>query len=345
MVVTQAQIDWLLESDEPWTRLRTRVDLLGQGDDDPAVTAERRAMLADARVLDLIDSAAAWPGYALKRHNDAKHPLYAISTLADFGMDGSEPGISAVAAEILARQDDVGAFLTRLRLYRRFGGLDGEYESWMLCDWPTLLYALLAFGCGDDERVKASVQHLLSLCRQNGFPCAASPMLGSFKGPGRREDACPIANVYALKALSLVPEYRDCPQTRQGCETLLAHWADFAAARAAKGTEAAFKPRKLFLFGVGTDFRKLKYPFVWYDILHVADVLSRFPFVHDDARFLQMLQVITGQADEAGRFTATSMYRAWKGYSFADKKRPSPWLSFLVWRIGRRLHQAEQIRP
>ena len=78
---------------------------------------------------------------------------------------------------------------------------------------------------------------------------------------------------------------------------------------------------------------------------HVADVLSRFPFVHDDARFLQMLQVITGQADEAGRFTATSMYRAWKGYSFADKKRPSPWLSFLVWRIGCRLQQTEQIRP
>jgi hypothetical protein len=166
-------------------------------------------------------------------------------------------------------------------------------------------------------------------------------MLGNFKGPGKRGDPCPIANVYALKALSLVPEYLDSPTTRAGCETLLAHWADFARARAVAGTEMAFKPRKLYLFGVGTDFRKLKYPFVWYDILHVADVLSRFPVVHGDPHFLDMLGTISDQADEAdgGRFTATSMYRAWKGWSFADKKRPSPWLSFLVWRIQKRVGQ------
>ena len=27
------------------------------------------------------------------------------------------------------------------------------------------------------------------------------------------------------------------------------------------------------------------------------------------------------------------MYRAWKGWSFADKKHPSPWLTFLVLRV------------
>jgi hypothetical protein len=33
------------------------------------------------------------------------------------------------------------------------------------------------------------------------------------------------------------------------------------------------------------------------------------------------------------------MYRAWKGWSFADKKRPSPWLTFLVLRIQHRLEK------
>jgi hypothetical protein len=94
--------------------------------------------------------------------------------------------------------------------------------------------------------------------------------------------------------------------------------------------------RKLYLFGIGTDFRRLKYPFVWYDISHIVDVLSRFPLVHADPRFRAMLAAVTVQADETGRYTASSMYRAWQGWSFADKKRPSPWLTFLVWRILKR---------
>jgi hypothetical protein len=91
------------------------------------------------------------------------------------------------------------------------------------------------------------------------------------------------------------------------------------------------------MFGIGTDFRKLKYPFIWYDILHVVDVLGRFPFVHADSRFCEMVATITAQADEEGRYTASSVYRAWKGWSFADKKKPSPWLTFLVLRIQKRI--------
>jgi hypothetical protein len=95
--------------------------------------------------------------------------------------------------------------------------------------------------------------------------------------------------------------------------------------------------RKFYLFGIGTDFRKLKYPFVWYDILHVADVLSRFPFVGADPRFLEMVDTIYAQADGTGRYTAGSMYQSWKGWSFADKKAASPWLTLLVLRIAGRV--------
>jgi hypothetical protein len=33
------------------------------------------------------------------------------------------------------------------------------------------------------------------------------------------------------------------------------------------------------------------------------------------------------------------MYKPWKSWSFADKKNPSPWLTFLVLRIQKRLGQ------
>jgi hypothetical protein len=68
-------------------------------------------------------------------------------------------------------------------------------------------------------------------------------------------------------------------------------------------------------------------------------VLSHFPFVLSDRRFQQMVKTLTAQAGPQGRYTATSMYQAWKGWSFADKKNPSPWLTFLVLRILKRTNQ------
>jgi hypothetical protein len=318
---------WLLESGEPWTRYRTLVDLLNRPEDDPEVQTARAEMLAHPQVQALIAEAATWPSYALKRHNDAKYPLYKFSTLADFGVRANDPGMASGIEAVMAHQSPEGAFETQIRLYKRFSGIDGERWTWMACDAPTLLYALLAFGLEDDPRVKQAVNHLVGLVDENGWRCRAAPEFGGkFKGPGRKEDPCPIVNVYALKALAQVPELLDSPATRTGAEMLLGHWEH--------RTE-----RKIYLFGIGTDFRKLKYPFVWYDILHVVDVLSHFPFVHNDPRFREMVETITAQADENGRYTASSMYQAWKGWSFADKKNPSPWLTFLVLQVQKRIGQ------
>jgi hypothetical protein len=317
-------IQWLLKSDEPWTRYRTLVDLLDRPEDDAEVQAARAEMVSHSQVQALVEQAAAWPGYALKRHNDAKHPLYALSTLADFGVLAGDPGMEAAIKAVLAHQSEGGAFQTSINVPKAFGGTGEDMWTWVVCDTPTLLYALLTFGLGDDTRVQRAVDHLAGLADDNGWRCRAAPELGKFKGPGRREDPCPIANVYALKVLSLVPDLIDSPATRAGAEMLLWHW----------GPEC---DRKVFLFGVGHKFRWLKYPFVWYDILHVTDVLSRFPFVHQDTRFREMVDEITAQADGVGRYTAGSMYKAWQGWSFADKKNPSPWLTFLVLRLLKRV--------
>jgi hypothetical protein len=317
---------WLLESDELWTRYRTLVDLLDRSEDNPEVQAARAEMLAHPQVQALIAEAAAWPGYALQRHNDASHPLHKFSTLADFGVRHDDPGIAVGIEAVMAHQSPEGAFQSLVNIPKAFGGTGEDTWTWMLCDAPTLLYALLAMGLGDDPRVKLAVDHLVGLADENGWRCVAAPELGKFKGPGRKDDPCPIVNVFALKALAQAPELLDSPVTRTGAEMLLWHWEH--------QTE-----RKIYMFGIGTDFRKLKYPFVWYDILHAVDVLSRFPFVHTDPRFHEMVKVITAQADEQGRYIAGSMYRAWKGWPFADKKNPSPWLTFLVLGVQRRIGQ------
>jgi len=327
-------IQWLLEPDEPWTRYRTLVDLLDRPEDDPEVQAARAEMLAHPQVQSLIAEAATWPGYPLKRHNDAKHAIYKFSTLADFGVRADDPGMSVGIEAVMAHQSPEGAFQTVTLVPKAFGGTGEEMWTWMLCDAPTLLYALLAFGLRDDElhpepvegRVQRAVDHLVSLVDENGWRCIVAPELGKFRGPGRKADPCPIVNVYALKALAQVPELLDSPAARTGAEMLLWHWEHQGE-------------RKIYMFGIGTNFRKLKYPFVWYDILHVVDVLSRFPFIHTDPRFREMVETITAQADENDRYTATSMYRAWKGWAFADKKHPSPWLTFLVLQVQKRIGQ------
>jgi len=321
-------ITWLLTSGEPWTRYRTLVDLLNLPQEDREVKAARLAMLAHPQVQALIADTGAWPGYALRRHNDANHLIYKFSTLADFGLHSNDRGMASSIKTLMAHQSSEGAFQSMVNIPRAFGGTDEDMWTWILCDTPTLLYALLAMGFHQDNRVQKAVEHLESLVEDNGWRCVAAPELGKFKGPGRRTDPCPIANVYALKALSLASKHKDCPATRAGVEVLLSHWQH--------RTEY-----KLFLFGVGSDYHKLKYPFIWYDILHVTDVLSRFPFARTDSRFQEMLAAITEQANSEGLYTAGSMYQAWKGWSFADKKHPSPWLTFLVNRIIHRVNPLE----
>jgi hypothetical protein len=321
--MTTELIQWLLNSTEPWTRYRTLLDLLDCPSTDQEARAARAAMVAHPQVQSLLAEAGTWGERPITRHNDASHPLYKLSTLADFGLQARERGLAAVIKAVMSHQSPEGAFQSLANVPKAFGGTGQDAWSWMLCDAPTVLYVLLAMGRGQERRVQKAVQHLVNLVDDNGWHCITAPEL-KVRGPGRKADPCPIANVYALKAIAQIPELADSPAAHIGAEMLLQHWEQRAKV-------------KMYLFGMGTDFGKLKYPFVWYDILHVVDVLSRFFFVHSDARFQALVSAITRQADAQGRYTATSMYQAWKGWSFADKKNPSPWLTFLVLRILKRI--------
>jgi hypothetical protein len=324
---------WLLTSEEPWTRYRTLRDLLDRPEGDPDVRQARADMLAHAKVQQLARTTATWGERPLKNHGDASHPIYAFATLADFGirasdavaLEGLESGIQAV----LAHQSSEGAFQTVVLIPKRFGGSGEGAWTWVLCDAPTLLYALLSLGLESDIRVRRAADHLASMVTDNGWRCAAAPEMGKFRGPGRKDDPCPMANVYALKALAQAPESENGQAIEAGAEMLLWHWEIRAE-------------RKLYLFGIGTDYRKAKYPYVWYNLLHVLEVLSQCPHVQGDARFQQMLGELAAQSDADGRLTASSMYRAWKDWSFANKREPSPWLTFLCSRILKRVYGVDE---
>jgi hypothetical protein len=160
-----------------------------------------------------------------------------------------------------------------------------------------------------------------------GWPCAVSASLGNWRGPGKKDDPCPFANLTMLKMAAQHAEWRDAAETRAGVETLLSLWVDS-------------RTRHPYIFYMGDDFRKLKAPFIWYDLLHVLDVLTQFPWVKGDARLADMLAVLKDKADAAGRFTAEAAYQLWAGWEFGQKKTPSRWITLLAHRIlARAAHQ------
>ncbi len=318
-----APIAWLLEG-EPWIEYRARRDLLGQSESDSAVISARAAMLNNAAVRGLVAGLSEWPGNVIASHKSSGQPFHRLTFAADLGLNSSDPGMDAIIKSILEHQSPEGPFLLPMNIAAGYGGTGQEQWAWALCDAPLIVSALVKFGIGDEPAVKSAVAYLAGTVRDNGWPCTVSRELGSFRGPGRKEDPCPFATLAMLKLLSEIDDLRDSPACRAGAEALLSLWADSLT-------------RHPYMFYMGTDFRKLKVPFVWYDLLHVLDVLSRFPWLRGDPRFEDMLSVLKSKTDLEGRFTVESVWTAWKDWEFGQKKMPSRWLTLMAWRIITRI--------
>ena len=315
-------IEWLLQG-EPWIEYRTRLDLLGQTEKDPQVVTARKAMLADAKIQSLLTELTDWPGIVLNSHKSASQSFHKLAFIADLGLRVSDPPIKKIVNKVMERQSKQGPFQLTMNIPSHFGGSGKDEWAWALCDAPIVVSALIQMGLSDDKRVQTAVTYLDGLVRDNGWPCAVSPELGKFRGPGRKDDPCPFATLAMLKVMSRVPELQEGKSAKIGVETLLTLWDES-------------KERHPYMFFMGTDFRKLKAPMFWYDILHVLDILSQFGWARKDKRFKEMLSVVKAKADSEGRFVPESIWTVWKDWDFSQKKVPSRGLTFFVQRILKR---------
>jgi len=310
------RIRWLLEGD-PWVEYGTRISLLGQNLQDPEVVQARRRMLEHPFTQNLIAELQNWPGTVLNSHKSPSQSFHKLSFLAEIGLDQHDPGMQTIIQRIFEHQDPDGPFQLVSNIPVHFGGSGQDISAWALCDAPVTLYALVRFGLGNHSRVQKGIEYLTKLVRQNGWPCAVSKELGNFRGPGRKDDPCPYATLVMLKLLASLPDYRDSLPARQGAESLLNLWQ----------TRSGQHP---YLFYMGTDFCKLKYPLVWHDILHVTSALARFPWLKSDPRLEEMRGIIRAKADADGRYTPESVWMIWKEMEFGQKKTPSRALTLQV---------------
>jgi hypothetical protein len=317
-------IEWLLAA-EDWIAYRTHLDLLDRPEDDPQVRAARKSMLADPKIQALVDEMEKWPGTVLNSHKSASQPFHKLAFIADLGLNVDDPPVKQIVKRIMNHQSSEGPFQLPMNIAVQYGGSGKDGWAWALCDAPVIVYALIKMGLSDHPAVQKAVQYLDGLVRANGWPCVVSPELGKFRGPGRKDDLCPYATLVMLKVLSLVPELCQSQSAKIGVENLLALWDQS-------------KEKHPYMFFMGTDFRKLKAPMFWYDIVHVIEVLSQFKWTKSDKRFKQMLKTVKEKANRDGQYVPESIWTAWKDWDFGQKKNPSRGLTLYIERAMQRVN-------
>lgn len=312
----------LLDCSENWLKYAINHHLNSIHKDELDIL--RELALADERIQKYLYDVANFHGILVTNHKNPDLPIHKLLFLLDLGFDMEIPEIKAAIDEILRHRDENGIFQSLTNVPKHFGGSGMDVFSWCLCDAPLLMRALIMAGMDYNEYIKPGVDYLISLSRDNGFSCSVSPELGKFRGPGRKDDCCPYATLIMADLLSHIPEYRDSQTAVSSVKALLNLWDNSLE-------------QHPYMFYMGKDFRKLKAPSYWYDIISVVDVLSKYKFVHNDPRFNEMVSLIRDKQGEDGFFIPESVYQKLKDWDFGQKKVSSTYLTYLCLQIFERL--------
>jgi len=284
----------------------------------------RLQALSDSRIKAYLNDITDYHSCLVRNHKDPDLPIHKLLFLLDIGLDTDVSEIQTAIDKIMENKDDNGVYKSLTNIPKHYGGSGDDIFAWCLCDAPLLLFALLRTGIDYEKHIKQGVDYLVGFYRDSGFPCTVSQELGKFRGPGRKNDPCPYASLIMLRLLSSIPEYRESEIAINTAKCLLSLWENSLE-------------RHPYMFYMGTDFRKLKAPAMWYDLVSVVDVLSHFEPIKTDSRFVEMAVMIKDKQDDNGLFTPEAVFQKFKGWDFGQKKKPSPYLTYLCHRILERV--------
>jgi hypothetical protein len=322
-------LDWFRQQ-PAYIEYRVRLDLFDESADSLTMKGLRQRVFEDPLVKKLCEELRQTPWPALNNHKSANHPLHGLEFLTELGIKADDDQMKPVVAFLTANQDPNGIYQIPMRISANYGGSDKETFAWALCDAPLLLCCLKTLGV-EEAILLPGFRSLIAFVQPFGFPCVVSPTL-KFRGPGKKSDPCLYANLLMLKMISGFYDSTRSPSPEissvisQAAEAILKVW------------ENSYELHP-YLFYMGKDFRKLKTPSFWYDIVHVTDVLSRFPQLRSDPRLLEMRNCIALKSDSEGKYQNESVWLAWKEWEFGQKKIASAWLTYKVLKILKRFEK------
>lgn len=166
---------------------------------------------------------------------------------------------------------------------------------------------LCRYGLAEEERVQRTVAYFLDSAEQDGGWRCNFRRFG--EGP-ETEAANPGATLYVLDALRFRREQVDAPEATGAVDFLLSHWV----------TRAPLGPCH---WGIGTQFLRVEFPFLRYNLFYWVYVLSWYPRARGDGRFLEALAELTVHLDDEGKLVIDHRHRGLKDLAFCAPKQPS----------------------
>jgi len=125
-----------------------------------------------------------------------------------------------------------------------------------------------------------------------------------------------------LGAIAQNPDLRNDRAYKRGLEFSLTYW------KKRERIKYAGQDSK-----IGKGWEKLKYPYTDYRILKYLEILSGFIFIRKDHGMCEMMEMLIRKSDKLGRYYAESIHKDWSDFDLGQKKTPSRWITFLVYRI------------
>ncbi len=314
-------VDWLLNSN-PWTKYKTGLDLLGFTISARESLEAKADLIKDQSILSLANDTKNWQLVAATRNNDPKISYFALKALAEFGLRYTDLGldetVSKASEHLIENMFAVrGQPPEKPRKGEKYEKPDLAADVWHTspCNSPLITTALLELGV-ENKYVDDSAKALQQKWKEKpGWFCHYFFVESQFK---KLQVGCPIAGMQALEVFSKIPELKESDYARNAFEPIRFH-NDYG--------------KSLYYFGRSKKFWTLKYPFVWYNALYLADVLTRFDFLKNEPVVTELIDWIIKCQDHQGRFKPTSVFMHYKGWEFANKKEASPWITFLCCRI------------
>jgi len=312
-------LPWLLSAEEPYTRWTTHALLLGEPEGAEALS-DHDAVLADAGVIELIARLPEWGDGDFPGHHSPAFLPNRLNLLADMGVQGTDaPQIEGLLDALLEHQDKSGRFLS-------FGRVPGRPKpEWgsLLCDTNAITDVLLRFGRAEDPRVRLALKRIASdasgSTQGQAWRCVPEKST-LWRGPGRVSDACPQVTLEGLRVWSQVPSDQRPKWLLSAARTPLEIWRRRITERP-------------YAFGHGYQFKSVKWPNFWYDVLWVLETVTRYPDLwrgehateEDRASLAELAAcLIAYNLDAEGRVTPRRTYRGFEHFTFGQKKQPSP---------------------
>jgi hypothetical protein len=316
-------VDWLMKSEEAPARWLTLKSLVG-GDEETIRRAQGES-IASQIVQDLIARITPWGGdRSVSGHHSPAYLPNLLQLLADLGVRGADDArIERALDELAARQRDDGRFLSFGRARRQPNPVWGSLP----CDTHSITEVLIRYGRLDEPATQRGLERMAadmtSTKQGRAWTCIPDEKIG-FRGPGRKGDICPQVTLEALRAFARVPARARPDGLAEVARALLGVWDR-------RGLEQPY------MFGHGARFKTVKWPPFWYGSFWMLDTLGRYPDVwtkgdDDDRRCLAEMVacLIAYNVSADGTVTPKSVYRGFEGFSFGQKKRPSPIATAMV---------------